>query len=662
MKTITIKQIKCFENEDLAGDDEIRLEIRADGNTTDTLHNEDFNDGETWTLNKSYNFTNHIQFKMMEGDWPDPDDHLGTHIINSNTSLINAAVSFTKDDADYELLFDLIVQNTTTPAETTDPLTGSITIRQFFSRIGKGIIPQAEYDNYIEDNRLYRIGNEVISLRDTFQRHSSQDGNKSNTKWVRNWIQTHCNYRSPDTYIGDKPEVSSAVSIFFTGKNWKTVKNEKSVQISGFQDYSRVTYTDNPFTHETRDWNWDVIPDPQFMYLLGEGYKGKGSGTNRIPVIHNEWETGSFPLQWRPFWGEYLTFWGRHIWDVGHAPTVTEIHPAHTIIREHTSAAPIGTNRVVVPINEAYIGMGLSGGYPGHSGDRWDAEFGGVPDDVWGDTTDCWSTNLKKHPVKFKFYPPVKRPNNNATLKFNIKLCQHILVNNNNELDDFLELTQNDNPAYGGEDLAFRDWNTTSGFSRENTSNEFKPSFTLKEGPDGMQSYYDVVIDLSEMSKIPVGYHAIIQCGWNTTANTTLQKYEVTFKTIKALSTDEWYDDWHLYYGVNGLWSAWWTDDFVEEGDTYTHNKKFSFWTVDDMPIVIRDTGIEWDGTDYANEKLDTIDLILKGADHFNSLRSKAATDDHLTILSDTSNIIEFRVKGKGGDTSHQWKIKIEKK
>lgn len=658
MKSITIKSIKCYEQQDFTGDDDIRLEIKADGASIDTLDNDNFDTGEIWTLNKTYSFSDKIVLKMYEEDWPDSDDHLGTHTINTDTPLRNSTVSFTKDGADYELIFDLDMISADPTGEVVDPLIGPLEIRRFFGRMGAGVMALSKHEKYIGSQRLYKLENEVISLRDTLKRHYAQDRGLGNTKSIRKWVQRHCNFRSNDTYITDKPEAPVAPGILFTGKNWETVSDERSYELSGFQEYSRVTYTDNPTSHETRDWNWDIIPDPTFCYLLGEGFKGKENGINRVPIMHNEWESGSFPVLWRPFWGEYITCWGRHIWDVGHAPLVTEVHPAHTILKEHTTAAPIGHFRKVVPVNRAIIGMGLSGGFPGHSNGRWDAEFGGIPNDVWGDTTNCWPTNLKKHPAKFRFFPPKEKPSPDAVLKHRVVICEHLTVSNNEALDEFLELTQFDDPASGGEGRAFRNWNDISGFDKVNTPNSFKPTFTEMNGPDGLPAYYDVTVDLSNMANIPVGYYAVIECGWSDAGASNIQKYEVNFKSVKALQTTEWYNDWHLYFGANGNWIAWWTDDFIEEDETYGIDQKFIFYTVDSMPIIIRDTGIEWNGADFGNEKLDTVDLVIPGPDHFNKLRNMPETYS----ISETNNSIEFKVKGKGGDTSHEWKLKITKK
>ncbi|BDS10458.1 hypothetical protein [Aureispira anguillae] len=666
MNTITLKEMKCFETEDISGGDEIRLQIIVDGKSTTTLRNGDFDNQEVWTLNRSFTFSHSLQLRLHDEDWPDSDDHLGTHNLPTGITLLDATLSFTEDDADYELIFDLIPQNQTLPSF--DPNTGSVSLYQFFSRMGKGVMNSGQHKANIQDQKIYQIGNEVVSIRDSFLRNSNQDRDKSNTNSIRQWVKTHCNFFSADTYLSNKPSLNELDAVLFD-KNWQTVHDELSYEVAGFQDKSKVTYKDSPLTHETRDWNWDLIPDPQFMYLLGEGMKAKGNGNQLVPTLHNEWESGSFPIEWRPFWGEYITFWGRHVWDTGHAPVVTEIHPAHSIVREHTTASPIGKNNSMVPVNQAFIGMGLVGGFPLKTTKRWQLEFGGIPNDIKGDTKACWPTNLKKHPLKFKFYPPTDCPNPNATLNFNIKVCEHISVRDHKKLDDFLELAQYDDPAAGGKHKGFRIWGQASGFNNVPTPQAFHPKFTLRYGPDGRAAYYDVEIDLAQMPNIPVGYFAILECGWSERGAHQLREYEVTFESIKALETDEWFgDEWHLYYGVNGLWQRpWWTgDNTVDTGDSFTKNTKVNCWVLDDMPLVIRDTGIEWDGFDFGNEKLDTVNLVIKGAQHLSNLNQMIRTDSHLTPVSkdlnSTTPHIRFKAKGKGGNTSHQWTINIQQK
>jgi hypothetical protein len=666
MKTITLKTMTCYATEDWVGDDECRLKIYTDGSHAETLER-DMSEGDTWSINKSYQFNNTVEFKLYDEDWPDPDDHLGTQTVTGVTQSIgNATVSFTNDDADYDLSFSASV-----PGAAIGGI-DDISFRKFFARLAPGVMRDNRHRNVVRKNLIYRQDEEIISFRETKTHHALQDDTKSSTVSVRRWIETHCDYFSHDTIITDKADYRNAASVVIYG-NWESVKDHKTRVMSGFGDLSRVTNTDNPVSHETRDWNMNIVPDPTYMYMLGTGMKGEGSGLDLVPIMHNEWETGSFPSQWRPFWGEYVQLWGRHIWDVGHVPVAAEIHPPHAVVRQHTTAAPLGNSNAMVPANRAVIGMGLSGGFPGHSDSRWNAEFNGLPGPVWGDTTDSWPTNLKKHPLTFRIYPPVSRPSANAQLRTRIVLARYIRVNNWSEGDDFLELTQYDDPAFGGVDKGFRDFQDAHGYPAENATGPLRPQFTLGTDASGEPAFYDVGIDLSSLSGIPVGYYAILECGWSEKGSHTLQRYRATFQTIKAIETDEWWDDWHLHYGINGQWAWWWTDDFIEEGDTYTKNRAFTVWTVDDLPLVFRDCGVEWDGTDFGNERLDQIALVVTpkantGFSHLMRIAELSSSNSNLSIVSPAvetvdqgTSSIRFRLTGSGGDTRHRWTIKLDR-
>jgi hypothetical protein len=422
-----------------------------------------------------------------------------------------------------------------------------------------------------------------------------------------------------------------------------------------------------PTAHETRDVNWFQVPDPQFMYMLTDQMTGLLQSERNRPKIENEWESGSFPVQWRPFWGEYVTNWGRHIFDMGHPPYKTEIHPGHTVVRQHTTVAPLGNGGQRVPANRAIIGMGLSGGFPGgpvagNVDPRWDLEFGGRPAEIWGDTEACWPTNLKQHPLSFVMLPPVPRPSPTARLRWRTVLSEYIDCSGWKDVDDFLELCQYDDPAAGGKKRAFRDWDrgagAPSGYTPKIAPSLLRPRFTPVEDPSGRHSSVEVTVNLGSAANIPVGYYAIVEFGWSEPGPHELRGYDVTFETIKAIETDEWWDDWHLYYGVNGQWAAWWTDNFIEEGKTYTRNTKFRVWTVDDLPIQIRDTGVEWDGGDAGNEKLDSVELTAAGPNHFQAIKSAPG----VTFLSETADTLRFKALGtEAGDTKHEWTIKMER-
>lgn len=669
MSTITLHTLTCFEPEDVGIDgDELLLRVYADGSHVETLERR-MTAGATWAVNKTYSFASDIKITLYDDDWPDAADHLGTAELQGVTSPVPlGSFAFTRDDADYALTYTITVPSL--PGAPSGPSLARIGLRQFLSRLGVGVMNDQRHQAHIHDNAIFRGGDEVISFQGIRTRHAPQDGAKSATPSVRQWIASHCIYFSPETIITDKAEYRNWAEVVLEG-NWEPVASEVTRHVAGFAHQSRVTNTDNPISHETRDWTMNVIPDPTYMYLLGSGMKGTGAGLQFIPWLHNEWETGSFPGQWRPFWGEYVELYGRHIWDVGHTPVTAEFHPPHTVVRQHTTAAPIGNGGATVPVNQAIVGMGLSGGFPGQTADRWSAEFGGVPGDVWGDTTACWPTNLKKHPLTFRMVPPVPRPSPNAVLKTRIVTCKFIKVADWNEGDDFLELTQFDDPASGGEEKGFRDFLDAHGFPAQNCPASMKPTFTVGHDIDGREAFVDVSINLAGAPGIPVGYYTILECGWSEKGAHTLQQYEVEFETIKAIETDEWWDDWHLHYGVNGLWAWWWTADFIKKDETYTRNQTFTFWTVDDLPIVIRDCGVEWDGTDYGNEQLDEVELIITpsgpGYNHLVRLGQIAAADGQVDLVSPAGGVtpaadtVRITVRGSGGDTRHEWRIRVRR-
>jgi hypothetical protein len=174
----------------------------------------------------------------------------------------------------------------------------------------------------------------------------------------------------------------------------------------------------------------------------------------------------------------------------------------------------------------------------------------------------------------------------------------------------------------------------------------------------GQDAAVELTVDLREHANIPVGYYAIVEVGWSERGNHTLREWELKFVSVRADETDEWWDDWHMYFGVNGQWEAWFTDDDVEEGDSYTHDKLFRFWTVDNQPIVIRDCGVEWDGTDPGNEKLDRVEIDAPGPNHFASVKAAPG----VSVLAEATNFLRFKAKGtKSGDTKHTWTLELRR-
>lgn len=266
MSTITLHTLTCFEPEDAVIDgDELLLRIFTDGEHVETLER-DMTVGDTWAIDRTYSFANDIKITLYDDDWPDADDHLGmAQLLGAVLPVPLASFAFTNDDADYALTYTIDVPN---PSSGSPQTLTDISVRRFLSRLGRGVMDDSRHQSRIGSISVFRIGEELISFRDTANRHMPQDGAKSNTTSLRRWLGTHCNYFSPETIITDKAEYRNWAEVLAEG-NWEPVAPEATRHVAGFADQSRVTDTDNPFSHETRDWTMNVIPDPTYMYLLG---------------------------------------------------------------------------------------------------------------------------------------------------------------------------------------------------------------------------------------------------------------------------------------------------------------------------------------------------------------------------------------------------------
>jgi len=682
-------------------------------------------------------------------------------------------------------------------------------LRDALGRTGRGVRANWRHgrrDREVpREDRIYWC-HEPISVRDTFDAHAPQDGARSQTTSLRQWVGTHCDPLSDETVRWTHRGRS------LTDWGWRPVVDERSAFVAGVHERSHVTHTDLPWTHETRDWNGNLVPSPACTYMLTDDRSklaavlvkvvrrldddtaadvlwdlADGDGAALFDIlcsspselrdataalalrararhadgdaidqvfgllkelydtvasdgdpdvdlsrdqletvlsvvrfdwrdlhglrrafgvdlddldralrrqgttlddeidavlaakdlgrieIHNEWESGSMPLEWRPFWGEYVTLHGRFIYDIGHSPVKTEIHPGHTVVREHTTAAPLGPGGEYTPANRAIVGMGFSGGFPGHTtdpmraggvDDRWDREFGGRPRAVWGDTKYCWPTDLRDHPLTFKLFPPVAPPSGDATLSVQVDFAEVITTSSWSGVNDFLELCQNDDPAEGGRDLAFRVWNRSAGlpdgFTPRTAPASDRPSVTTHDG------CATVEVDLSPLGdEIPLGYYASVTCGWDERdADTDIYQFDVTFDQLEVQRIDDpMWDDWHLYYGVNGEWGAWWTDDYIRPNTTYDVGHRMRAYTVDDLPLFLRDCGVEWDGGDTGNTTLDSVRVDLTGPDHLDEL----AAADGVRRLSGDSSQGRFRVAatetdGNHQSAEHQWVLDVERR
>ena len=630
MYSVTIHGLTCFLTEDV-GEDEYKLQVWADDDYH--KHRGDINEVGTKNIGATYHFENRLKVKLWDED-PGSDNHLGTHEIQATDIIGPMVLGFSKEGSTpisgYDYLLTLTFEKDGAPAE--DAHTWSM--RDNLSMMGKGVMEDLEYDTLISDFRLVSVSNEQISFKKNFLAHRAQDGNKSETDSMRRWIQTHCDFHSPFGARRSRPGPTS-LGRAAIGYTWDAVDNEYSRRLAGFINASFLTHVDLLANHETFDWNWNMIPDPAFCYMWGAGGKtlrAPGTGGDPrdhgfAPVIHNEWESGSMPLEFRPTPGQYNISIGRHIWDTGHAPVKAEVHPGHTMINYTSRAASLGSKGELVPVNQAVVGMASSGGFTalGSTNDRrWEDEHGHTPTDRLGDAEDVYYTALKKHPVTFQLYPPVPRPSETANLVFYIRRCEHITIpDKDQELIDFLNKLQGNNPE-DPERNAHRLWSDLNGHAPVETPPEFCPQPRLRTDLKGKPTHFDVVIRPQDMPNLPVGYLAVVECGWNEPSpDVSISRFRLKFVRMEvhvSAGEGDGAAEWSYFFGVNGQQRAHWFghNQVVGRTEVPEHKKTFNVDVITGQPMIIHENGIDRDPTGdwvVSANIIDQIKLVIPPGD-----------------------------------------------
>jgi hypothetical protein len=133
--------------------------------------------------------------------------------------------------------------------------------------------------------------NEATSLREVIALHRHQDDTGGNTNVIQ-CIYNHCNAWGEESpiAIGNLPEKGELLGV---NPNYDPVISELSYVLGGFVTNCEIASIDNPFTHTTRDFNFDILPSPQFNYLLAyttyrKNVEKRNFPTIRVPVIHVE--------------------------------------------------------------------------------------------------------------------------------------------------------------------------------------------------------------------------------------------------------------------------------------------------------------------------------------------------------------------------------------
>lgn len=122
---------------------------------------------------------------------------------------------------------------------------------------------------------------------------------------------------------------------------------------------THVTHTDFPFNHDSHDMCFFVVPDPAFQHMQSDANE-MHNGERAMEV---EWETKQFNDGFWPAPGDRAWVIGRHVFDCGHPPYRTEIHPPVGVAFTRTAPMifPGETNPVIA--NKTFIHFKNQGGY-----------------------------------------------------------------------------------------------------------------------------------------------------------------------------------------------------------------------------------------------------------------------------------------------------------
>jgi hypothetical protein len=132
-----------------------------------------------------------------------------------------------------------------------------------------------------------------------------------------------------DLSIGINGENRVNIGIVLPGvPAWVGVNDNYNVIAEGTVRESRISSSDYPLLHDSHDQNFLVALDPK--------YKGLNSDANPIApsgerLMEMEWESKYFPFNFWPAAGDRVWMEGRWIFDCGHPPYRTEIHPPSAV-------------------------------------------------------------------------------------------------------------------------------------------------------------------------------------------------------------------------------------------------------------------------------------------------------------------------------------------
>src|SRR5687768_967852 len=154
-----------------------------------------------------------------------------------------------------------------------------------------------------------------------------------------------------------------------TDPSWVSVDPSDQAKIAeGVIRRSSVTHTDFPTNHESHDWNYFVKLDPQYEFMNSDANELEGAER----WMEMEWETKALDIRFWPMVDDRTWTLGRWIFDCGHPPYRTEMHPPKVVAFSRRDphifsgdTAPSSTNKIYLFANPngGYFYDGIQGSY-----------------------------------------------------------------------------------------------------------------------------------------------------------------------------------------------------------------------------------------------------------------------------------------------------------
>ena len=153
---------------------------------------------------------------------------------------------------------------------------------------------------------------------------------------------------------------------------WVSVRaNDAAQVVYGDVRTSTVAANDFPFSHFSHDWNWDLVPDPAYQFLVGTA-NGRSGGSRKMDM---EWEEKFLPAAFRPAVGDRAWMLGRWVFDCGHPPYETEIHPPKAVAFTRVAPTILPGDSAPSLTNKTFIWITGRGGYYDRPVARQDYDF-----------------------------------------------------------------------------------------------------------------------------------------------------------------------------------------------------------------------------------------------------------------------------------------------